>query len=54
MRTPVWHPISVLIPSRESSPANHPPHIGLQQGTIGQLTAASLARADGVDNNALQ
>jgi len=26
-------------------PANYQPHIGLQQGTVGQLTAASLAGA---------
>jgi len=29
-----------LDPGLGSSPANHPPHIGLKQGTVGQLAAA--------------
>ena len=35
-----------LDPGRQRPPANHPPHIGLQHGPVGQLAAAPLARAE--------
>jgi len=35
-----------LDPGRQRPPSNHPPHIGLQHGPVGQLAAAPLARAE--------
>jgi len=42
----VWQPISVFDAGRERPPANHPPHVGLEQGIASHLPRSAARRPE--------